>query len=65
MPADATALRDQHLAIAEAYAALMVGAAPQDRGWLLNSALVEYRGALANGLTAAQIPALPGAVQGA
>ena len=65
VPADATALRDQHLAIAEAYAALMVGAAPQDRGWLLNSALVEYRGALANGLTAAQIPALPGAVQGA
>jgi hypothetical protein len=63
VPIDATAARDQSLAIADAYAALMVRAAPQDRTWLLNSALVEYNSSLANGLTAAQIPALPGAVQ--
>jgi len=63
VPADATALRDQNVAIAETYAALMVSAAPQDRVWLLNSALKAYRSALANGLAAAQIPALPGAVQ--
>ena len=63
IPADASSALAARVTIAEAYAALMVGAAPQDREWLLNSAVVAYRGALANGLPISGVPALPGAIQ--
>lgn len=63
IPSDPGAPAAQQRALAESYAALMVRAAPQDREWLLNSAVVAYRGALASGMAPADIPALPGAVQ--
>ena len=44
VPADAAAAIAAQVTIAETYAALMVSAAPQDREWLLNSAVVAYRG---------------------
>lgn len=58
-----TAVEGQQRALAESYAALMVRAAPQDRAWLLNSAAIAYRAALASGMLPEDIPALPGAVQ--
>jgi hypothetical protein len=58
----ATALEGE-VALADAYAALLVLAAPQDREWLYSAALGAYRGAVVAGLTPEQVPALPGAVQ--
>lgn len=48
------------VALAQAYAALMVSAAPDDRSWLANAALAAYEAAVAHGLTPADVPALPG-----
>ena len=55
----ATALEAQR-ALAERYAALLVAADPADRAWLLNSAYAAYLAAAQRGLTASEVPALPG-----
>ena len=55
----ATAIEAQR-ALAERYAALLVAADPADRGWLLNSAYAAYLAAAQRGLTASEVPALPG-----
>jgi hypothetical protein len=55
--------RAAELSLAQAYAALLIDAAADDRGWLENAAFTAYEGAIANGLTAAEVPALPGAVE--
>lgn len=47
-------------ALAERYAALLVGADVVDRGWLLNAAYENYVAAGRVGLTASEVPALPG-----
>ncbi|MGC4174788.1 hypothetical protein [Demequina sp.] len=60
---DSAAVLESQRAIADSYAALLVAATPVDREWLLNSALIAFNGAVLSGLTAEQIPALPGAVQ--
>ena len=63
VPGEAAAALPAQVALAQTYAALLVSAAPQDREWLLNSAYVAYEAAIASGLTLAQVPALPGAVE--
>ena len=59
---EATA-RAAQVSLADAYSALLVAAAPQDRDWLVNAAFDAYKGAIRYGLGAAAVPALPGAAQ--
>ena len=54
---------DTERSIAETYAALLVSSSAADRSWLSNAAFDAYQGAVAHGLTAADVPALPGAVE--
>ncbi len=58
---EATA-REALVTLGEAYAALMVQAGADDRGWLYECALEEYATAAGYGVTADAVPALPGGV---
>jgi len=51
---------DTELALAQAYSALLVTSAPEDRSWLANAAFDAYVAAAHHGLRAADVPALPG-----
>lgn len=55
--------RDIETALGEDYAALMVAADPEDRGWLFNAAFDAYAEAFSlPGFSTVDVPALPGAV---
>jgi len=57
------AARDTEVGLAQSYSALLVTASAADRGWLANAALTAYVAAAAHGLTPADVPALPGAIE--
>lgn len=63
IPVDDNAALTAHTALAHTYAALLIGAKPQDRAWLLNSAFVAYEHAISSGMALTDVPALPGAHQ--
>ena len=59
---EATA-REALVALGEAYAAYMVKAQVDAHSWVFDMALEQYDAAIPYGLTAADVPALPGGVE--